>query len=343
MISFKPLCLYLSAIKCPPRRIAPLMALTLLVCATGIYPNLANAKDRLTILTNWYAQAEHGGIYQAKASGGYDKEDLDVSIHQGGPQLNGMQLLLAGEADILLGYDIQVLKSLENKIPVVVVAASFQSDLVGIMARDTVNSLSDLKDKTILIATPGRTTWWPWLKKKYGLTDEQVKPYTFNLQPFFSDGQTVQQAYPSSEPFQAIKSGVPIHFLPLKQEGYPPYGLAFVVTRETLERRPEIIKRFLKATFEGWRAYLANPSQANAAIREANPNMSEEQLDFGYSQLKSMGVVDGGDAKTLGLGIITDARFKATFDFLTGEGLLNPNVNYHEALDDRLIKDLHIQ
>ena len=303
----------------------------------------AKAEEHITVLTNWYAQAEHGGIYQAEASGGYQREGLAVTIKQGGPQLNGMQLLLAGEADIVLGYDLQVLKSLENKVPVVAVAASFQSDLVGIMAREDVHSLADLKGKTILVATPGRATWWPWLKKKYDLSDDQVKPYTFNLQPFVADGNTVQQAYPSSEPFQAAKSGVPVRFLPLKQEGYPPYGLVFVVTRDTLLHRPEVIKRFLKATFEGWRAYLVDPSLAQAAIHDANPAMTEEQLAYVYTQLISMGVIDSGDAKTLGLGIITDARFKATYDFLTGEGLLKPEVDYHDAFDDRLIKDLHIQ
>ena len=147
----------------------------------------AHAADKVTFLTSWYAQAEHGGFYQAKATGLYDKAGLDVTIKMGGPQVNGMQLLLGGNADIIIGYDFQVLSGVAKGLPVTTVATSFQKDLQGIMTHADVKDLGDLKGKTILVATSGRTTWWPWLKKKFGYTDAQTRPYTFNLQPFFAD------------------------------------------------------------------------------------------------------------------------------------------------------------
>jgi NitT/TauT family transport system substrate-binding protein len=303
----------------------------------------AETKDTVRLLTNWYAQAEHGGLYQAEELGLYDKAGLSVEIKQGGPQINGMQMLLGGEADVILGFDIQVLKAQEQHIPVIAIAASFQSDLVGMMAHDDVHSLADLKDKTVLVATAGRSTWWPWLKRKYGLSDEQVRPYTFNLQPFFADNSVVQQAYPSAEPFQAKKNGVPVHFLALKDEGYPPYGLVFVTTRAFLEQKPDVLKRFLAASFEGWKEYLANPKLGNAAIKVANPNMDEDQLNFGHDILVAMGVVDGGDAKSDGIGTMKDSRFKATFDFLVSEGLIDKNIDYKSALTEALIKDIHVK
>jgi NitT/TauT family transport system substrate-binding protein len=175
---------------------APFAAIAVaLSCLAG----QAQAADKVTFLTSWYAQAEHGGFYQAKAAGLYEKAGLDVTIKLGGPQVNGMQLLLGGEADVMMGYDFQVLSSIAKGLPVVTIAASFQKDLQGMMTHDDVNSLAGLKDKTILIATPGRTSWWPWLKQKYGYTDEQTQAYTFNLQPFFADKNIVQQSYPSSK------------------------------------------------------------------------------------------------------------------------------------------------
>src|SRR3954452_14594145 len=162
-----------------------------------------HAADKITFLTSWFAQAEHGGFYQAKATGLYEKAGLDVTLKMGGPQVNGAQLLLAGETDFMMGYDLQVLKMLEQGLPVITVGTSFQFDLQGIMAQDNVASLGDLKDKTILVATPGRTTWWPWLKGKGECTDEQGRPYTFSLQPFFADKNVVQQSYRASEPFPA--------------------------------------------------------------------------------------------------------------------------------------------
>jgi hypothetical protein len=175
--------------------------------------------DKITFLTSWFAQPTWR-LYQAKATGLYEKAGLDVTIRMGGPQVSGMQLLLAGETDFMMGYDLQVLKMLEQGLPVITVGTSFQFDLQGMMTHDDVASLADLKDKTILVATSGRTTWWPWLKAKYKYTDEQTKPYTFNLQPFFADKNVVQQSYPSSEPFQAKQQGVPVKFFLFARDGY---------------------------------------------------------------------------------------------------------------------------
>src|SRR5579862_43224 len=124
----------------------------------------ARAADKVTFLTSWFAQAEHGGFYQAKATGLYEKEGLDVTIKMGGPQVNGMQLLLGGETDMMIGYDFQVLNGVSKGLPVITVGTSFQKDLQGMMTHADVKDLSDLKGKTILIATPSRTSWWPWLK-----------------------------------------------------------------------------------------------------------------------------------------------------------------------------------
>jgi len=310
--------------------------------ALALASSPASAADKVTFLTSWFAQAEHGGFYQAKASGLYEKAGLDVTLKMGGPQVNGAQLLLAGETDFMMGYDLQVLKMLEQGHPVITVATSFQFDLQGMMTHDNVASLADLKDKTILVATSGRTTWWPWLKAKYKYTDEQTKPYTFNLQPFFVDKNVVQQSYPSSEPFQAKQQGVPVKFFLFARDGYPPYGTTMVTTRGFVEKNPEVAARFVKASLEGWKSYLSDPAPANALIRADNPKMSEEQIAFGIEQLKALKALEGGDAQTMGIGIITQARWKATYDFMVSAGLLKHEVDWKQGFTDRFVKTLKL-
>jgi NitT/TauT family transport system substrate-binding protein len=299
--------------------------------------------DKVTYLTSWFAQAEHGGFYQAKATGIYEKAGLDVTIKMGGPQVNSMQLLLAGEADLIMGYDFQVLKALENGYAVTTVAASFQFDLQGMMTHDDVPGLAALKDKTILVASSGHTTWWPWLKKKYGYTDAQSKPYTFNLQPFFADKNTVQQGYPSSEPFQAIKQGVPVKFFLLAKEGYPRYGTTMVATTKFVAERPDVARRFVKASIEGWKSYLkGDPAPANKLIQADNPKMSEEQIAFGIKRMNELEVADGGDAKTLGIGIITAERWKATYELMVNSDLLAKDTDWTKGFTTQFVKDLKI-
>ena len=166
-------------------------------------------------------------------TGIYKKHGLDVTVKSGGPQVNGIQLLLAGQADFIMGYDFAVLQGVERGLPLVTVAAPFQFDLQGMMTHEDVKSLGGLKDKTILVASTGTTYWWPWLKAKYGYTDAQMRPYTFNLQPFFADPNIAQQAFPSSEPFQAPRRRVKANFFLFADDGYPPYG-----TRCRRRRRP---------------------------------------------------------------------------------------------------------
>jgi NitT/TauT family transport system substrate-binding protein len=319
------------------------VALIVAVVAISLGAGSAAAADKVTFLTSWYAQAEHGGFYQAKATGLYDKEGLEVTIKMGGPQVNGMQLLLGGEADVIMGYDFQVLSGIAKGLPVMTIATSFQKDLQGMMTHADVKDLGDLKDKTILVATSGRTAWWPWLKHKFGYTEAQTQPYTFNLQPFFADNNIAQQSYPSSEPFQALQKNVPVNFYLFADYGYPPYGTTMVTTTTFVSAHPDVARRFVKASLEGWKSYLeGNPSAANALVKADNPNMSDAQIAFGIKRMNELHIVDGGDAKTMGVGVMTNARWKADYDLMTADNLLPKDTDWTKAFTTQFVKDLGI-
>jgi len=309
---------------------------------TLVLAGAAQAQDKVTVITTWFAQAEHGGLYQAVATGIYKKHGLDVTIKMGGPQVNGMQLLLAGQADFIMNYDFAVLQGVEKGFPLVTVAAPFQFDIQGIMTHDDVPNLSSLKDKTILVAGTGTTYWWPWFKKKYGYTDAQMRPYTFNLQPFFADRNIVQQAFPSSEPYQAEQKGLKTNFFLLSAEGYPPYTQAITTTRRMIDERPDVVARFVKATIEGWKSFMENPAPAAELIKQANPNMTDGQIAFGVKRLKELQVVTGGDAAKQGIGVMTDERWKKTADFMIAAGLLKPDTDWRKAYTTQFVKDLRI-
>lgn len=303
----------------------------------------ALAADKITFLTSWFAEAEHGGFYQAEATGLYKKAGLDVTVKMGGPQVNNMQLLLAGEADIMMGWDIQVLNAIAKGLPVVTIGTSFQKDLQGLMTHKDVTSLADLKDKTIMIATSSHTTFWPWLKEKYHYTNSQTRPDTFNLQPFFADSNVAIQAYPSSEPYQAEQQHVPVNFFLFADDGWPPYGTTMVTTNKIVAEKPDVLRRFVRASLEGWKSYLTgDPSPANALIKADNPKMSDGNLAFAIRRLRELKMADGGDAATMGLGVMTDERWKATDDFMVNAGLLTKDVDWKKAYTTQFVKGLKI-
>lgn len=300
----------------------------LIVLCTGLP---AHALDKIVFLTNWYAQAEHGGFYQAQAEGIYRGQGLDVEIRMGGPQVNVYQLLLAGKADFVMGYDIATLNAVEQKLPLVTVAATFQYDPAGLIAHPDVQRIEDLKTRTLLIGQASETTFWPWLKAKYGFSDRQKRPYAFSVQQFLVDKKVAQQGYITSEPYAIEKAGVKPKIFHLAQYGYPPYAQTIVTLEKTVKAKPDLIRRFIEASALGWKGYLANPAPGNALIRRDNPQVEDGQLAFSVAKLKEYGVVAGGDARTSGLFTMTDARWKQTFEFMREAKLLKPDTDYRKA------------
>jgi NitT/TauT family transport system substrate-binding protein len=317
--------------------------LVVLVCLLVLSPvTIAQALDQLVFATDWLAQAEHGGFYQALAEGTYRKHRLDVTIKMGGPQVNGLQLLAAGQLDVAMGDALQALSATEQNIPVVAFAATFQKNPTVVIAHPGVKALADLKGKPIAIGAASNTTFWPWLKLKYGFTDDQKRPYGFSVQPFLVDPNLSQQGFATSEPFSIEQGGItPVVFL-LADLGYPPYSEALIARRDTLDKRADVLRRFVLASAEGWKSYLANPAPGNALIKRDNPQMSDALLAYGHRKLKEYAIVEGGDAKTLGLLTMTGARWGATVDFLRQAGLAKSGVDYGRAYSLGIVNDVKV-
>jgi len=235
----------------------PLSCCVLSTLLLGTFSLSAQADEKLVLLTSWYAQAEQGGYYQALATGIYKRYGLDVSIQSGGPQINGMQLLLAKRADVIIGYDLQLLNAVERGFQAKAIAAPFQYDPQGILTHASVTSLDGLKDKTILVSSSGQATWWPWLKARYQLNDAQARPYTFNIQPFVADDNVAQQAYVSSEVFEAQQAGVKSNFFLFSEHGYPPYGGILITRPDLISSRKDAMAKFVRASMEAFPTALA--------------------------------------------------------------------------------------
>jgi NitT/TauT family transport system substrate-binding protein len=291
----------------------------------------AQAPERLVFSTDWLAEAEHGGFYQAVAEGIYKKHGLDVTIRMGGPQVNGLQLLAAGQLDVVMADALQVVSAVEQGVPVVAIAATFQKNPAVIISHPGVAKLDDLKGKPIAISAASNTTFWPWLKQKYAFTDDQKRPYGFSVQPFLVDKALSQQGFATSEPFSVEKGGVkPVVFL-LADQGYPPYAEALVVTGSTLGKRGDALARFVEASAEGWKSYLADPAPGNALIKRDNPEMSDDLLAYSHRKMKEYAIVAGGDAATRGLLTMSEAHWGRIIEFLRSAGLTKSGVDYAKA------------
>jgi NitT/TauT family transport system substrate-binding protein len=296
----------------------------------------------ITFVTDWKAQAEHGGFYEAIAQGLYRKAGLDVRILEGGPSVNVPQLLAAGAADMGIGSNGFIpLNMLREGAKVKAVMAVFQKDPQVLIThpRTDVKSLADMKAKPIMIADASTVAFWPWLKAKYGFNDAQIRKYTFNLAPFLVDPKAIQEGYLTSEPYTIQTEGhvTPQVFL-LADNGYPGYANMVLAPQTLIDTNPKAVQAFVNATSQGWWNYLfVDPSAANALIKHDNPEMTDGLIAQAIAKMKSYGIVMSGDALSSGLGAMTDARWKRFFDTMSSEGLYAKTLPYRGAYDLRFV------
>jgi NitT/TauT family transport system substrate-binding protein len=307
--------------------------------SSGVRP--ASALDEFRFGLSWQADGDRGGYYQGLAAGIYKKYNLDLTIVPGGPQINNPQLLAAGKLDgVLLNSSIDAFNYASNDIPLVSVGAVFQKHPQILLAHKSqgYKSIAEMKGKPIMVASLQRNGFWRWLNAKYGFTDDQLRPYSFSYGMFMSDQKAIQQGFITWDPLAVrLAGGDPATFL-LADEGFNEYHALLTVRRETLATKRDLVQRFVDATIESWYSYLyGDPSPAVALIKECNPSMTDELILFSrQSQLES-GIIDSGDAKTLGIGALNEARSRAWFAELTKAGIVPAGDYWKSAFDTSLV------
>jgi NitT/TauT family transport system substrate-binding protein len=285
--------------------------------------------------TDWKAEAEHGGFYQAIATGIYQRHGIEVNLRPGGPQVNHAQLLAAGILDFnIASNSFAALNFTAEKIPMVAIAAIFQKDPSVLIAHPGQgdDSLAALKGKPIMIGSDTRVTSWLFLKQKFGYTDDQIRPYGFSVAPFLADPKAIQQGYLTSEPFTIEKEGVHPVVLLLADAGYGSYGALIETSQQLVRDKPDLVQRFVDASIEGWYSYLnGDPAPGNALINRDNPEMTDALLAYGMAKIKEKGIVDSGEAKANGIGAMSEARWRDFFDTMAKAGLYPADMDFSPA------------
>ncbi len=296
----------------------------------------AQTLDKVSFATNWVAEAEHGGFYQALADGTYRRYGLDVTIVPGGPQVNNRLLLVAGKIDFYMSANtLQSFDAAAQNTGTVAVASMFQKDPQVLIAHPGrgINDLRDLKGLVLYVSKEGMASYFQWLKADYGMTDSQVRPYTFNPQPFLADPNSAMQGYVTSEPYAIEKeTGTKPKVFLLADHGFSSYSTLIETRRDLIEGKPGVVQRFVDASIIGWYNYIYHDNKpANDLIKSRNPEMSDDLLAYSVAQMKEYGIVDSGDALTLGIGAMTDARIAEFYDKMVRAGVVKAGLDYRKS------------
>ncbi|MBV9563373.1 MAG: ABC transporter substrate-binding protein [Bradyrhizobium sp.] len=302
----------------------------------------AGKLDKVSFGTNWVAEAEHGGFFQAVADGTYQKYGLDVTIVPGGPNVNNRMLLISGKLDFFMAANsLMSLDAVTNNVPVVSVAAIFQKDPQVFLTHpeSRVSKLEDLKPLTLFISKEGITSYFQWLKSEYGFNEKNVKPYTFNPQPFIATAQSAMQGYATSEPYAVEKAaGFKPGVLLLADYGFDDYSTLIETRIDLVQKKPDLVQRFVDASVIGWYNYLyGDNAPGNAMIKKLNPEMTDELLAYSVAKMKEYGIVDSGDTLKNGVGAMTDERVTSFFAKMVKAGVVKPDIDYRKSYTLRFV------
>src|ERR1700726_619488 len=316
-----------------PRALTAVLAVFILTVSQA---GAQTALDKVSFGTNWVAEAEHGGFFQALADGTYKSYGLDVTIVPGGPNDNNRMLLIAGKLDFFMAANtLMSFDAVANKVPVVTVAAIFQKDPQVLLTHpeSKVARLEDLKPLTLFVSKEGISSYFQWLKSEYGFSEEKVRPYTFNPQPFIANKQSAMQGYVTSEPYAVEKAaGFKPGIILLADYGFNTYSTLIETRGDLIDKKPDLVQRFVDASIVGWYNYIYHDnSAANALIKKQNPEMTDDLLTYCVAKMKQYGIVDSGEATTLGVGAMTDARMKDFFDKMVRSGVTKANLDYRKS------------
>jgi len=326
----------------PTAKFATIAALVGTLLLGFAAPALAQQLDKVRFGTNWVAEPEHGGFYQALADGTYRQYGLEVTIVPGGPQVNNRILLPVGRLDFFMSANLlQAFDAVAQKVPTISVAAMFQKDPQVLIAHpDTgVENFEDLKKLTLFVSNEGVATYFQWMKSEFGFSEAKVKPYTFNPQPFLADKNSAMQGYVTSEPYAIEQQGGfrPKIFL-LADYGFDTYSTLIETRRDLVENKPDLVRRFVEASILGWYRFLYDDNApARALIRKDNPEMTDALIAYSVENLKRYGIVDSGDTLKVGIGAMTDARVQSFFDKMARAGVVDRAIDFRKSYTPQFV------
>ncbi|MGY3448702.1 ABC transporter substrate-binding protein [Bradyrhizobium sp. USDA 4353] len=314
----------------------------LLVAGGMVSAVQAQTLDKVSFGTNWVAEAEHGGFFQAVADGTYKRYGLDVTIVPGGPNENNRMLLISGKIEFFMAANtLMAFDAVANNVPVVSIAAMFQKDPQVFLTHpeSKVTKLEELKPLTMFVSKEGISSYYQWLKSEYGFSEKNVRPYTFNPQPFIATPQSAMQGYVTSEPFAVERAaGFKPGVILLADNGFNTYSTLIETRRDLIESKPDLVQRFVDASIIGWYTYIYGDNSAgNALIKKMNPEMSDDLLAYSVAKMKEYGIVDSGDSVAKGIGAMTEERITSFFDKMVRAGVVKPTIDYRKSYTLRFV------
>ncbi len=290
-----------------------------------------NALEKVVLLTDWYAEPEHGGFYLALQRGYYRDAGLDVEIRTTAAAIGVYQLVASDEVHFGLGTSDNLIVAVSRKLPIVGIYPYFQHDPQGVMFHEdmAIDDFGDLDGKRVKIATGMH--YVEYLQRTLGIR-LQLVPMDGSTTQFVSDKELVQQCFLTSEPYFVAQQGVKTSVLPFWDMGLDPYRLVMTSTRFA-EQQPALVRRFVAASMRGWSEFMnGETEEAFAEISRRNSEQSPDFMQWTYNKMQEYSLAYGRASDGETMGQINTARLQRQIEQLAALDLLGSPVAPEETM-----------
>ncbi len=269
----------------------PLLLLLTALAAAFTLTACGEKKDKLTpsssasqpvsVMLDWFPNADHVGLYQALSSGYFRDAGLSVRVQTPSNPATPLQLLAAGKIDVAISYEPELLLARDKGLPLVSIGALVQRPLTSIVSLGPkhVTSAAQLRGKTVGDAgIPYQHAYLQTILQHAGVAAQSVKEINVgsNLVPAMLSGRVAATlgAYWNYEALQLRQLGRRVNVIHVENAGVPTYDELVLVTRENeLASRTNVLRRFVQALGRGYQTVRANPSAGVSALVAANPSL----------------------------------------------------------------------
>ncbi len=265
----------------------PAIAAALLVLALGVSAcgekseDASTAPQPLSLTLDFYPNADHAGIYMAQKLGYFEEAGLDVGIETPSDPAAPLKLVAAGQSDLAISYEPEVVLAHEKGLDVVAIGALVNRPLTSMiwLGKSGIKGVGDLRGKTVATAgIPYQEDFLKTILARVKLSPGDVKTVNvgFGLLPALLSGsaQAMLGGYSNVEGVDLRQRGKAPVVTPVDELGVPTYDeLVLVAKRTELEADPEKFRLFLAALQRGTDAAVAQPNAATKAVLEANHDL----------------------------------------------------------------------
>jgi ABC-type nitrate/sulfonate/bicarbonate transport system substrate-binding protein len=298
--------------------------------------------DEVTVKLKWVHQAQFAGMYVAAEKGFYEEQDLKVNLVPFTFEEPTMEAVVEGQATFGVKSASEIIQARAEGLPVKAFAVIYKDSPLCMysLKESGITKPQDLVGKTVGLKPGQITIAYLIMLKRLGLDRDKIAEVQigYGVEELISGTTDVSTGFSINEPHQAIEAGYDVNIMLFADYGVRVYDDVLFATEDTIDNRPELVERFLRATIEGWQYAIQNEEEAVGIVLEYATDRTRSHE--AYMLRQSIPLIHTGGSP---IGWMEMDRWQHTHDIVLESGAIDKAIHADEAFTTQFIEEIYAQ